>query len=513
MNPFHANPGRAQICFALALCLLAASLHAKTSRFGNGPPPPVADPVDDLYLQGNYAQTTGKYDLAISCWDRVLKLQPGDATAFYSRALAYDSKGDKEKALADIASAIQLAPKDPQAYELRASIYFKQAGTPAVGAPLDKALADYATALHLRLQGVDDPKAWLIKKAADAETPGQALAGWNEIITLAPKDSSAYVSRARLWDTSELVNFDKAFADLAEAIRIDPDNRDAYLVRAGIYTGNYEGKGPTDFTKAATDLTEVLRIAPDKNICIYRGTVYAKLGKIDKAAADFNAAIRLGAEKEGYSQLAALYLQAGQWDNEAAAYTELIRIDPNTGGYNYYRAETSYHKKDWAKAVADLGVAIPYYTGQHDGMAANAIQLRAGAYYHQRDWEKSLADFNRLADASPTDWQGRMGAAWIYATCPDEKFRDGAKAIRLASQLCEINHWGDHDDIDILAAAYAEAGKWDDAIATEQKAIDLAKTPRYNHDPAILKQLTGHLTLYQQKKPCREEREPLLYWR
>lgn len=501
-------------CVILACCLFAADIAAaKTSRVGSGPPPPSGNAVDDLYLRGNYAQTTGDYELAIACWDRLLKLQPDDATAFYSRALAYDSKGDKEKALADIASAIKLTPKDPQIYELRASIYFKQAGTPAVGGPLDKALADYATALHLRLQGVDDPKGWLVQKAANAETPGQALACWNEIVTLAPKDSGARVSRARLWDTSELANFDKAFADLADAIRLDPDNRDAYLVRAGIYTGNYEGKGPTDYTKAAPDLTEALRIASDKNTYIYRGTVYAKLGDTDKAAADFNAAIRLGGEKEGYSQLATLYFQAKQWDNAAAAYTELIRLDPDTSGYNYYRAETSYHKKDWDKAIADLGVAIPFYTGRHDGMASNAIQLRAGAYYHKKDWEKSLIDFNRLAAASPTDWQGRRGAAWIYATCPDEKFRDGAKAIQLAGELCALSKWTNADEIDILAAAFAEAGKWEDAIATEQKAIDLRNKPGYNKDPAEYKELTGHLALFRQKKPCREEREPLLYWR
>lgn len=70
---------------------------------------------------------------------------------------------------------------------------------------------------------------------------------------------------------------------------------------------------------------------------------------------------------------------------------------------------------------------------------------------------------------------------WLLATAPDASVRNGAEALKLASDVCVKNGWKKPTHIDTLAAAYAELDQWDQAITTEQKAIALlSEEPKKN---------------------------------
>jgi Flp pilus assembly protein TadD len=64
--------------------------------------------------------------------------------------------------------------------------------------------------------------------------------------------------------------------------------------------------------------------------------------------------------------------------------------------------------------------------------------------------------------------------AWILATNPDDKIRDGAKAVELAEKACNLTRYRQPAFIGTLAAAYAEAGRFPDAISAAQQACDIA---------------------------------------
>jgi hypothetical protein len=61
-----------------------------------------------------------------------------------------------------------------------------------------------------------------------------------------------------------------------------------------------------------------------------------------------------------------------------------------------------------------------------------------------------------------------------YATCPQDKVRDSAKALNAAQRSCELIRWRDWACLDALAAAHAEAGQFDQALQWLQAAADLA---------------------------------------
>ena len=87
----------------------------------------------------------------------------------------------------------------------------------------------------------------------------------------------------------------------------------------------------------------------------------------------------------------------------------------------------------------------------------------------------------------------------------EAKFRDGKRAVALATTACGLTNWKDANKLDTLAAAYAEAGDFDAAITWQTTAIELL------HDEMERGAYRSRLALYQAKKPYREpspERAP-----
>ena len=129
-----------------------------------------------------------------------------------------------------------------------------------------------------------------------------------------------------------------------------------------------------------------------------------------------------------------------------------------------------------------------------------AVLNRGWAHELKGDYEKAAADYATLIAADPTNPLGLNNAAWLRATCPDAKFRDGKEAITLAKRACErsANREGAH--LDTLAAAHAEAGDFAAAVKTQELALeDVGYARKYGDDAQ------KRLQLYKDKKPYRSE--------
>ena len=95
--------------------------------------------------------------------------------------------------------------------------------------------------------------------------------------------------------------------------------------------------------------------------------------------------------------------------------------------------------------------------------------------------------------------------AWIRAAHPNPAFRNGPEAVQLAQQACELTRFQRPMLVGTLAAAYAEAGRFDEAIATAQKARDLALASGQND---LAGQNQKLLELYQAHQPYHDPAEP-----
>ncbi len=87
----------------------------------------------------------------------------------------------------------------------------------------------------------------------------------------------------------------------------------------------------------------------------------------------------------------------------------------------------------------------------------------------------------------------------IMAACPEAKFRDGKGAVALATRACELTNWKDTRFLNTLAVAQAEAGDFDAAVNSQNRAIELLTDTRQQDD------YRSRLVLYQAKRPYRQE--------
>ncbi len=150
------------------------------------------------------------------------------AIAHHERGLAYRSKGDFDRAIADLSEAVRLDPKYAEGYYGRGLAYGNKDD-------LDRAIADYSEAIRLdpKLAAAYNNRGNAYKNKGDFD---RAIADLSEAIRLAPELEAAHpetiirrlahYNRGRAYDSKG--DFDHAIADFSEAIRLDPKYAEAY---------------------------------------------------------------------------------------------------------------------------------------------------------------------------------------------------------------------------------------------------------------------------------------------
>jgi tetratricopeptide (TPR) repeat protein len=129
------------------------------------------------------------------------------------------------------------------------------------------------------------------------------------------------------------------------------------------------------------------------------------------------------------------------------------------------------------------------------------LEPEAGEWLSRRDYARALAAFGEELRRYPDLAEAHERLAWIWATCPVGRFRDGLRAVESATRACELTNGKEGYILETLAAAYAEAGDFAAAVRWQRKALEqfaasgfASKVP---HD---------RLDLYLAGKPYRHRR-------
>jgi tetratricopeptide (TPR) repeat protein len=119
----------------------------------------------------------------------------------------------------------------------------------------------------------------------------------------------------------------------------------------------------------------------------------------------------------------------------------------------------------------------------------------------QGKWPEAIAEYKLLLQIDSNHVFALNNLAWLLATAPDSSFRDGPEAVRLAEQACQLSNYKVTLYMGTLAAAYAEAGRFDDAVKTAQKAVALATAMK---DERLAGKNRELLELYQHQQAYHE---------
>ena len=114
------------------------------------------------------------------------------------------------------------------------------------------------------------------------------------------------------------------------------------------------------------------------------------------------------------------------------------------------------------------------------------------------DLGRSLAVYDDLARMYPDLVEAHSRSAWLRATSSDAQYRDGKLAVESARRACELTDWHNPGELEVLAAAHAEASDFESAVKWQEKAMALTV------EPADIESCQQRLTQYRAGKTLRQ---------
>jgi tetratricopeptide (TPR) repeat protein len=326
------------------------------------------------------------------------------------------------------------------------------------------------------------------------------VAGLLSVATFAPIVASSADATADAYQKGILslkkLDYDSAIASFSEAIQLNPKYSLAYNNRGTAY------EGKRDYGKAIADYTEALRLDP-QFVSAYcnRGLARRHQGDFKKAIVDYSAAIRLDPQHENaYYGRGVANDKNGEHDKAIADFTESIRINPKSYRAIFWRGIAHAEKDDPESAIADYNRALAINPND-----AIARCLRGNALGQRGNYEKAIADYKQAIVIDSKCKLAYQSLAWLQATCPDEKYRDGEKAVENASKAYQLTGGNSWAYLDALAAAYAEIGDFGAAKQWQEKTIEMSRADKSVTEKGR-QELRSRLELYKQGRPFRGDR-------
>ena len=224
----------------------------------------------------------------------------------------------------------------------------------------------------------------------------------------------------------------------------------------------------TSWISPLREYNEALGIDPrDPAVLCGRGSVWLAKKQYDKAIADFDHALELDPKNTvGYIGRGNSHAAKSAFTKAIADFSEAIWLDPLSLAAYLDRGNAWQSKKEWAKAIVDYNVII-----RLDPEHAQAFCQRGVAWAADGKYDRALADMSEAVRLDPRHARAYRVIAWLLATCPDTKLRDGKRAVESATKACQLTDWRDAASLDVLAAACASSGDFESAVRWQTKAI------------------------------------------
>lgn len=192
--------------------------------------------------------------------------------------------------------------------------------------------------------------------------------------------------------------------------------------------------------------------------------------------------------------LGTFLLRVQRYEDALVVYNELIGKRSSDSQLYHNRGVAYLHTGQLDKALADFNEAISL-----DPKNAEAYNSRGVCWFYKGNYEKATEDYTRAIECNPRLTRAYNQLAWTLSVCPNPKIRDGHRAVELAKKALELEPSAYH--YDTLAAAYAEAGQFKDAVKIQKRALLMQLTEGRTQ---ALERYTERLRSYEANKPWRE---------
>ena len=394
----------------------------------------------------------GVYSDLETLWRDNVAKYPTAWMAYFNLAGPVDNNGHAEEAIADYKTCIRINPAYDKAYVNIGTMLFRQ------GKSIEAA-EWYAQAIAV------NPRSAMAHSnlAVMLHTNGRTQEALGHLYTAIADDDRYFDAHANLGTILDtLGQYDEAIKQWRISLELR-DARDIRLLLASLLA-----KRGAD-QEAVKEYTLIVRGDPNFADGFFQlGLLWAKMGDIGRAKEYFQHVLELKPDYvDAYNNLAVLWIQTARPDLAVKCFRQALRFRPNDANANYNLAIT-------LASAGLLPEAVVYYR-----QAANA----------RADW------------AEP-----RISLARILATSTDDGVRNGALAVQLAKDACRLTNSSRPDALETLAAAYAETGRFAEAVTAANQALELARASKQE---ALVADITARLAAYSASRPWRQAAPPV----
>jgi tetratricopeptide (TPR) repeat protein len=429
---------------------------------------------------------------------QALEADPGDLAAEFGLARCASAAGRNEEAVAGLRRVLAAAPECAPAHQALAAL-LKAQGKAEEAARHERQAAESVGDLSLagpleislRRQGLDVDV--LLSDARGLAAEGQAAQAEENLKTalgIAPDDLRVRVGLGLL--RAMQGRLDDAVAELRRAVESKPD----YAVAKSALGEALAESGKAD--EAERLFREVLERDPDHEETVQRFIALMTVGgKLEEALRFFESAAAAHPAEPALEYGLAEVLIAAKREPEAVVHLrKVIELSPEHVDARHALAVALYTQGDRAGARAEWEQAL-----RSNPRFVTAYVALCGVALDEKN-TPAAADILRKGLAQAPDAPVLANAlAWILATAADPQQRNGGQAVELAQKACGATLGTNHGYLDTLAVALAEAGRFDDAVRTAQRAIAVADKAGAK---GAVEAYRGRLALYEQKKPYHE---------
>jgi tetratricopeptide (TPR) repeat protein len=253
--------------------------------------------------------------------------------------------------------------------------------------------------------------------------------------------------------------------------------------------------------------THALAVTADNDVAHNNlGYLCVDRGELDEAVSHFESAARIrSGKRDPHYDLASAFVQMnladalarkGRSDDAMVHYEEAIRLQPNYADAYYNRGSVLFAKGRIDEAIADWEKALEMQPND-----ADAHTSLGNALLQKGSLREAIAHYLTALALAPEDPHSRNNVAWIMATASDSSIRDGSRAVGFAQEAVRLSGGREPRFLRTLAAAYAESGRFSEAITVSQQAAVIATM---QGKPDMAKHLEKDLVLFRGNLPLRE---------
>jgi Flp pilus assembly protein TadD len=184
-------------------------------------------------------------------------------------------------------------------------------------------------------------------------------------------------------------------------------------------------------------------------------------------------------------------LRKGNLDEAATRLRRAAELDPQDAAIQYNLGLALLRKASFDEAIARFQGALaidPRNAQTHNDLAVALAQ--------KRRFQEAVVQFREAIGIDPMSAQAQSNLAWLLATSPDAAVRNGDEALKLAAKAVGLSQGKDASMLDALAAAYAETGRFREAVETARRALAVAPQP-------LVPALQARVAMYQRQEPFR----------